>query len=112
MADQASNKQGGVARAKIGIAGSKLMELAFNPVSLQFTISNTLKDNKKKDAQYVASASMKLTMDLIFDTTDTGTDVTDTTRELQKFLGPASPVAEPKGNPPEPPTVRFEWGTI
>jgi hypothetical protein len=85
----------------------------FNPASLQLQVSNELKDTKNNERkQYVAKASAKLTMELPFDTTDTGEDVTLITRKLQAFLvPPASPASRAK-QPPPPPIVLFEWGTM
>ena len=100
----------GVALATIGVVDEEPIEVHFNPVSLQFTISNQLKENG--GTQYVATATMKLTMDLIFDSTDTGSDVTETTRKIQAFLGPEKPPGEGATNQPPPPEVQFEWGTI
>lgn len=100
----------GVALATIGVVDEDPIEVHFNPVSLQFTISNQLKESG--GTQYVATATMKLTMDLIFDSTDTGRDVTETTRQIQAFLGPEKPPGEGATNQPPPPKVRFEWGTI
>lgn len=100
----------GVALATIGVVDEEPIEVHFNPVSLQFTISNQLKESG--GTQYVATATMKLAMDLIFDSTDTGRDVTETTRKIQAFLGPETPPGEGATNQPPPPKVRFEWGTI
>ncbi len=58
--------------------------------------------------QYVAKSNAKLTLDLVFDTTDSGEDVTTITRRVQAFLQPDPKV---KKEPP-PPLVLFEWGTL
>src|SRR5882762_1088181 len=49
----------------------------FNPVTLQITLANTLeeKGSGQDKKQYVSKSSAKLTMDLQFDSTDTGADV-------------------------------------
>lgn len=77
----------------------------FNPVSLQYTVSNTLEEqgsgNKKK--QHVTQSSGKLTMDLIFDTTHDGRDVRRITDKIAQFMQPDSQNA--------PPVVEFEWGS-
>jgi hypothetical protein len=108
---QSTPRKEGVALATIGVVGQKAITVHFNPVSLQFTISNQIKESK--GTQYVATATMKLTLDLIFDTTDTGTDITDVTRQIQAFLGPEKPPGEnPKKKPSTPPEIQFEWGTV
>ncbi len=85
----------------------------FNPASLQLQLSNELKDTKNNERkQYIAKANAKLTMDLQFDTTDTGTDVTQTTRQLQAFLAPPLPEGDAARQQIPPPLVLFEWGTL
>lgn len=78
----------------------------FNPVSLQYAVTNTMKDegsgNKKK--QVVSQSTGKLTMDLIFDTTDTGQDVRNHTREIAGFMAPLKDKSLP--------IIIFEWGTL
>jgi hypothetical protein len=85
----------------------------FNPVSLQLAVSNELKDTTNNERkQYIAKSSSKLTMDLIFDTTDTGVDVTETTRKIQAFVIPPAPAGKNADPQKPPPLVMFEWGTI
>jgi hypothetical protein len=103
-------RKNGVALATIGIVGGTPMPVHFNPVSLQLSLNNQLK--KTNNIQYVAVETLKLTVDLIFDTTDSGEDVTTTTRKIQAFLGPEKPPGESATSGPPPPKVKFEWGTI
>ena len=80
----------------------------FNPASLQHTVSNTLKEEGKgaKKKQYVSQTTAKLTMDLTFDTTDTGEDVRITTNKMAQLLKPV-----PEGQSKKvPPVVKFSWG--
>lgn len=85
----------------------------FNPASLQLQLSNELKDNKNNERkQYVAKTTAKLTMELLFDTTDTGIDVTATTKKIQAFLAPPLPESEKARKNIPPPLVLFEWGTL
>ena len=51
-------------------------------------------------------------MELQFDTTDDGADVTQTTRKLQAFIAPPSPPGQPADRQVPPPLVLFEWGRI
>jgi hypothetical protein len=77
----------------------------FNPVSLQYTITNTMKEGKgKKKKQYVSQSTGKLTMDLVFDTTTTGEDVRVHTEKIARFM-------EPEKTSKVPPVVEFQWGT-
>ena len=85
----------------------------FNPASLQLQLSNELKDTKNNERkQYIAKTSAKLTMDLLFDTTHTGADVTGTTRKLQAFISPPLPPGQEARPETPPPLVLFEWGTL
>lgn len=83
--------------------GQELM-VHFNPVSLQYTVTNTMKEqagsNKK---QYVNQSTGKLTMDLVFDTTTSGEDVRLYTDQVAQFMEPDEKKI--------PPVVQFEWGT-
>ena len=68
---------------------SEWVNVHFNPATLQLQVSNELKDTRNNERkQYVAKANARLTMELQFDTTDTGEDVTQTTSKLQSFISP------------------------
>lgn len=108
-----------VAIASIGVVTGGNDEVAdpisvhFNPVSLQLAVSNELKDSgNQQRKQFIAKTTTKLTMDLIFDTTGTGEDVTKTTRKIQAFLAPQSPPGKPPPKEVPPPLVLFDWGTL
>lgn len=104
------------------------LEVHFNPTSLVYTVQNSVaqKSGSPKKAQYVAQFSGKLTMDLQFDTTDTGSDVRIYTNQVALFMqasGNAQAAAQTaaaaqssggssQGTPPKaPPVLSFEWGT-
>jgi Contractile injection system tube protein len=82
------------------------VEVHFNPVSLQHTVNNTLKNagKGKKKKQHIEQSTAKLTMDLIFDTTDNGQNVRQSTGRIAKFLDPIGKDT--------PPVVLFEWGAF
>ena len=79
----------------------------FNPESLQYTVQNTLKEEGKgaKKKQHVSQTTAKLTMQLVFDTTDTGEDIRLYTDDMAKLLQPYK-----DGNNKAPPIVEFGWG--
>lgn len=88
--------------------GSPTIDLPvhFNPVSLQYTIQNQLKEEGQgaKKKQHVSQTTAKLTMDLVFDTTDTGNDVRTVTDQMAKLL-------QPVGKSQAPQRVEFSWGS-
>src|ERR1017187_10127669 len=82
----------------------------FNPVSLQYSVSNTLKEEGagKTKKQYVTQGTGKLTMDLIFDNTDDGQDVRITTAKIAALMQPDPASSGSKKQVPS--IVLFEWG--
>jgi hypothetical protein len=90
---------------------SEWIDVHFNPATLQLQVSNELKDTQNNERkQYVAKANAKLTMELQFDTTGTGEDVTRTTQKLQAFISP--PLNQQNQQQIPPPVVFFEWGRV
>jgi hypothetical protein len=76
----------------------------FNPVTLQYAVTNTMRPGQGNSTkQYVSQSTGKLTMDLIFDTTDSGQDVRTFTEKIANFMKP--------GADHVPPVMLFEWGT-
>jgi hypothetical protein len=88
----------------------KPFSVHFNPVSLQYSVSNTLKEegSGKTKKQYTTQGTGKLTMDLIFDNTADGQDVRKATVQIAKLME-ADP--ESSGSQKQVPSVvLFEWG--
>lgn len=97
-----------VERAFFQIEGStEKVEVHFNPESLQFTITNNMKNQGSGNStkQYVSDSTGKLTLDLIFDTTESGEDVRLKTVTIADFMNPRG-----KGKKKAPPKVNFVWG--
>lgn len=84
------------------------IEVHFNPNSLQYTITNTLRNQGRGNnrRQYVSQSTGKLTMDLIFDTTHDGQDVRVHTEKIARFMEP-----ETENDNKIPAIVEFRWGT-
>lgn len=82
----------------------------FNPVSLQYTVTNTLKEegSGKNKKQYVTQGTGKLTMDLIFDNTGDGQDVRLATKQIAALMQPDEKASS--GKKQVPTIVLFEWG--
>jgi hypothetical protein len=91
------------------------VEVHFNPASLVYTIENSTKqqsgDPKRK--QFAAQFSGKLTMDLQFDTTDTGEDVRQTTSKVAMFMQSSANAGknQSSGNAQAQPVLSFQWGS-
>src|SRR6185295_12062329 len=80
----------------------------FNPNSLQQSVNNKLKDDKNgKQSQTVDESVTKLTMELVFDTSDAPAgpgqfvSVCNQTGQLARLMGRQKQI---------PPQVTFEWG--
>jgi hypothetical protein len=84
----------------------------FNPTSLQHAVTNTMKDpgHGNSNKQYVGQSTAKLTMDLIFDTTDSGQDVRLSTTKIAQLMKPTREVSSNNRDRKVPPVVLFEWG--
>lgn len=82
-------------------------DVHFNPESLQYTVQNTLKEEGQgaKKKQHVSRTTAKLSMQIVFDTTDTGEDVRRYTDDVAKLMKPVG-----SGNERVPPLVEFGWG--
>ncbi len=90
--------------------GVKEVKALFNPASLEHSVKNTLKEqgNGSKKKQYVTQSTAQLSMELIFDTTDTGEDVRTHTSKLEVLMNPLDPGS---GKKKQVATVmQFEWG--
>jgi hypothetical protein len=91
------------------LTGSPRVEfdVHFNPESLEYSVTNTLKEEGKggNKKQFVDKSTAKLTMQLVFDTTDTGEDVRTHTDKVASLLKPVG-----QGKKQVPPNVEFSWG--
>lgn len=83
------------------------VEVHFNPASLAYTLSNALREEGQgaRKKQYVSQTSATLTMDLVFDSTDSGSDVREATDAMARLLRPNGPSGRQV-----PPLVEFSWG--
>jgi hypothetical protein len=97
-----------IERAFFQVDGSTdKVEVHFNPETLQYTITNNLKNQGGGNAtkQYVSDSTGKLTMDLIFDNTSSGEDIRMKSSKIAKLMEPVGAESEKA-----PPVVNFEWG--
>jgi hypothetical protein len=89
------------------------VEVQFNPVQLQYEISNTLEAPGRggRRHQIITQSSATLTVDLQFDSTHTGDSVREQTLRLKRFARPDT-VDDAAELTAVPPVVRFDWGTF
>jgi hypothetical protein len=89
-------------------AGGQAFDVQFNPASLEYTITNEFDDRNGNNGarQFVKKSSAKLTMTLVFDTTETGESVRNVTANISKLLEPAR-----DGSRKFAPKVEFGWGS-
>ena len=95
-----------IVKANFKVRGSDdSFDVHFNPDTLQYTITNNMKNTGSGNSakQYVDESTGKLTMTLIFDTTDSGEDVRLHTVRVAQLM-------EPEESDKTPPIVEFEWG--
>jgi Contractile injection system tube protein len=117
-----------VAKATLtALPHGKPVPVHFNPASLVYSVENSVAQQSggPKKVQYVAQFSGKLTMDLQFDSTDTGSDVRIATNKVALFMqatGTAQAAAQTAAPPSSnggaqsapakaPPVLQFQWGS-
>lgn len=97
------------------VGGSEKIYVLFNPASLQYSIENNQQAqgqsaSNTSQPQHVTQTVGKLTMELIFDTTDldpsTATDVRHHTRKIARLMMPAAA----SSNAPQ--QFQFVWGAF
>ena len=87
----------------------------FNPASLVYTVENSTQQqgSDPKRRQFAGQFTGKLSMDLQFDTTDTGVDVRQITGQVAMFMqssATANKGSDGGANAPAPAVLSFEWG--
>ncbi len=85
--------------------------VCFNPATLEYSISVNAQPAGGKADQTTGANSAKLSLELIFDTTDTGSDVRKLTRPVEQ-LALATPSTDPNAPPAVTPNVTFTWGVF
>jgi len=96
----------------VGQSDDEAMTVLFNPASLKVSLTNKLQDEDSGSSgtgggqprQATRVTTTKLETELLFDSTQGGTDVRGYTSYI-KYLGTA-----PEGDHPRPPNVEFRWG--
>lgn len=89
----------------------KRVVVDFNPQTLKVAFANQNSGGNQpagSSSQFVGSPSSKLSVELLFDTTETGSDVRQKTRDVAYFMSPKLSDNEER----TPPFVRFQWGSF
>jgi hypothetical protein len=98
------------------VPGGKQVEVDFNPQTLKLTFSNENKSANQpvgSASQFVGAGTAKLAVELLFDTSQTGSDVRATTMDVAYFIRSDPPDAQQSNQPKRvPPACLFEWGTF
>jgi len=91
---------------------TQTVPIDFNPASLEYSIALNTQGEGGQTQQAAGAASAKLSLELLFDTTDTGDDVRSKTHKVERLLQPQPPAGGSEGPPLAPPMVTFEWGAF
>jgi hypothetical protein len=95
------------------VSGGKTVQVQFNPQSLKLTYANENKGGDQPGGntkQFVGKGTSKLAVDLLFDTTESGGDVRNNTKEVAFFIGAKTQADQ--NNKRVPPGISFEWGSF
>ena len=106
-------------KAYLEIEGGEQVPCLYNPESLSVGrrnswVSNPMPGKGVPTLQYAGAAGGWMKLDLTFDTTDTGTAVTQHTGKILKLMevDPNLPGTDDASNNARPPTVTFHWGDL
>ncbi|MBE2184513.1 MAG: hypothetical protein IAE89_13875 [Anaerolineae bacterium] len=93
---------------------SKIVKCMFNPFEFSITKSNTWGENAGSGqdqgrVRFQKGGPRSLTLNLIFDTSDKGTDVQNLTRPLWDMMKVTQANASAETNLSDPPDVEFNW---
>ena len=108
-----------VAKAQLkALPNGEAIPVHFNPASLVYTVENSTQQQSGNPnrSQFAARFTGKLTMDLQFDTTDTGADVRQVTNKIALFMQSSAAANKKQSggkgtNAPAPPVLSFDWGS-
>lgn len=107
-----------LAKATISeIGGGLKVPCMFNPYEYSVSKSNSFNEQSKNDAdtphaEFAKSGAQTLKLILIFDSYESGGDVSQETNKLWKLMLVKTQSDSRKGKKKEPPEVAFEWGVF
>jgi hypothetical protein len=92
------------------------LKVHFNPEKLELTISNAMEQNRnrrrREPPQLVTESTAKLSLELLFDTTDSGSDVRGLTFQVAQMMQPRPGPRQGGEARGVPSIVLFEWGSF
>lgn len=91
---------------------AQAVPIDFNPATLEYSLALNTQGEGGQTQQAAGAASAKLSLELLFDSTDTGDDVRSKTNKVERLLQPLPPSGGADGPPLAPPMVTFEWGAF
>lgn len=94
---------------------SKVVKCMFNPFEFSISKTNTWGENAGSGqdqgrVRFQKGGPRSLTLNLVFDTSDKGTDVQSLTRPLWDMMKVTQTDASTETNLSDPPDVEFDWG--
>jgi hypothetical protein len=97
--------------------GGLTVSCMFNPFEYSVSKSNNFEESSKNQSdvphvEFKKAGAQTLKLNLIFDSYEQGTDVSEVTNELWKFMMTKTQEASSKNEKVEPPQVAFEWGVF
>jgi hypothetical protein len=95
------------------VSGGKTVDVQFNPQTLKLSFANENKGGDQPGGnakQFVGSGTSKLAVELLFDTTEDGSDVRKKTEQVAYFLQAKKQANQ--NNKRVPPGLSFEWGSF
>jgi len=98
-------------------SGGVSIACTFNPFEYSVSKSNTFEEKPKNQADtpqgdFFKSGTQTLKLNLIFDTYEQDSDVSQVTNQLWKFMMTKTQEASSQNEKIEPPQVAFEWGVF
>ncbi len=110
----------GLTKAKLVFEDNTEIECQFNPAELNISKANSWKPlpgtgrTAPAGSKFVCGSPAKLDLNLVLDTTDSGTPVTDATSKLQALveIDNDNPAYDSNNKTGRPPWVKFVWGDM
>ena len=99
------------------VGGGIKVDCMFNPFEYSVSKTNTYDENPKNQgdvpqAEFKKAGSQTLKLNLVFDSYETGDDISKTTSTLWKFMETKGQSGNRQNEKISPPQVAFDWGVF